>query len=111
MDIVRKSRMKRWGVAIAALSIAGTTAACSSTPKTASTTTTSASSAASVPAGLSVKSFDVTFSEMAKFKPLDRGRQGPGGRHPPGHHFVDPVRQLRRPVSDQGVPAGRVQLV
>jgi len=76
MDIVRKTRMKRWGVAIAALSIAGTTAACSSTPKTASTTTTSASSAASVPAGLSVKSFDVTFSEMAKFKPLTAAGKG-----------------------------------
>ena len=76
MDIVRNaSRTRRWGVAIAALAIAGTTAACSSTPKTASTTTTKAA-AAGVPAGLSVKSFDVTFSEMAKLKPLTAAGTG-----------------------------------
>ncbi len=68
MEIVRKvSRTRRWGVAIAALAIAGTTAACSSTPKTSSTTTTSAS--ASVPA-VSTTSFDVNFSVMSKFKKL-----------------------------------------
>ena len=42
--------------------------ACSSTPKAATTTTTKAS--ASVPSGLSVSSFNVNFTEMAKLKPL-----------------------------------------
>ncbi len=42
--------------------------ACSSSPKTASTTTTKAS--ASVPADLTVKSFNVNFTEMPKLKPL-----------------------------------------
>jgi len=42
--------------------------ACSSTPKAATTTTTKAS--ASVPSDLSVKSFNVSFTEMPKLKPL-----------------------------------------
>jgi len=78
MNIVRNvSRTRRWGVAIAALAIAGTTAACSSTPKASTTTTSSTgTSAASVPANLSVKSFDVTFAEMAKFKGLTSAGHG-----------------------------------
>jgi len=42
--------------------------ACSSTPKAATTTTTKAS--VSVPSDLSVKSFNVSFTEMPKLKPL-----------------------------------------
>ncbi len=42
--------------------------ACSSTPKAATTTTTKAS--ATVPSDLSVKSFNVNFTEMPKLKPL-----------------------------------------
>src|ERR1700688_3354691 len=75
MDISRNvSGMQRWGVAVAVVSLAGTMAACSSTPKAATSTTTKSS--ASVPAGLSVKSFDVTFSEMAALKPLATAGSG-----------------------------------
>ena len=75
MDISRNvSGMKRWGVAVGVVSLAGTMAACSSTPKAATSTTTKSS--ASVPAGLSVKSFDVTFSEMAALKPLATAGSG-----------------------------------
>jgi D-xylose transport system substrate-binding protein len=49
--------------------------ACSSTPK-ASTTTTTGTSAATVPAGLSVKSFNVNFTEMPKLKPLAAAGKG-----------------------------------
>jgi D-xylose transport system substrate-binding protein len=63
----------RWlGVLVALLSLAGLTAACSSTPS-ASTTTTSASG---VPSGLSVSSFDVNFSEMSKLKGLTSAGSG-----------------------------------
>ena len=84
--------------------------ACSSTPK-AATTTTTAKSSASVPADLSVKSFNVNFTEMPKLKPLTASGQGPGGRHPSRHHVVDALRRLRRPVPEAGIPDGRVQLV
>ena len=73
--IHRVSGMRRLGVVVAVLSIAGTMAACSSTPK-ATTTTTGAAAAASVPAGLSVKSFDVNFTVMPKFKPLTAAGHG-----------------------------------
>jgi len=49
--------------------------ACSSTPK-ASTTTTTGAATASVPADLSVKSFDVSFSEMPKLKSLASAGKG-----------------------------------
>jgi D-xylose transport system substrate-binding protein len=49
--------------------------ACSSTPK-ASTTTTTGKSAATVPAGLSVSSFNVNFTEMPKLKPLTAAGTG-----------------------------------
>jgi D-xylose transport system substrate-binding protein len=50
--------------------------ACSSSPKAATTTTTGKSSAATVPADLSVKSFDVNFTEMPKLKPLTAAGTG-----------------------------------
>ncbi len=75
MHMIRNvSGMRRLGVFVSVLAIAGTMAACSSTPK-ASTTTTKAASA-SVPAGLSVKSFDVNFSVMPKFKSLTAAGKG-----------------------------------
>src|SRR6202166_2857443 len=75
MDISRNvSGMKRWGVAVGAVSLAGTMEACSSPPTAA--TSTPRKSSASVPAGLSVKSFDVTFSEMAALKPLATAGSG-----------------------------------
>jgi D-xylose transport system substrate-binding protein len=75
MHMIRNvSGMRRLGVFVSVLAIAGTMAACSSTPK-ASTTTTKAASA-SVPAGLSVKSFDVNFSVMPKFKALTAAGKG-----------------------------------
>lgn len=49
--------------------------ACSSTPK-ASTTTTTGKSSATVPADLSVKSFNVSFTEMPKLKPLAAAGKG-----------------------------------
>ena len=76
MHMIRNvSGMRRLGVVVAVLAIAGTMAACSSTPKAATTTTTGAASA-SVPAGLSVKSFDVNFSVMPKFKSLTAAGKG-----------------------------------
>jgi D-xylose transport system substrate-binding protein len=75
MHMIRNvSGMRRLGVFVSVLAIAGTMAACSSTPK-ASTTTTKAASA-SVPAGLSVKSFDVNFSVMPKFTSLTAAGKG-----------------------------------
>jgi D-xylose transport system substrate-binding protein len=75
MHMIRNvSGMRRLGVFVSVLAIAGTMAACSSTPK-ASTTTTKAPSA-SVPAGLSVKSFDVNFSVMPQFKALTAAGKG-----------------------------------
>jgi D-xylose transport system substrate-binding protein len=75
MHMIRNvSGMRRLGVFVSVLAIAGTMAACSSTPK-ASTTTTKAASA-SVPTGLSVKSFDVNFSVMPKFKALTAAGKG-----------------------------------
>jgi D-xylose transport system substrate-binding protein len=75
MHMIRNvSGMRRLGVFVSVLAIAGTMAACSSTPK-ASTTTTKAASA-SVPTGLSVKSFDVNFSVMPQFKALTAAGKG-----------------------------------
>jgi D-xylose transport system substrate-binding protein len=71
MDIVRKpKRLRRGVVATVILSLAGMTAACSST------STPSTTSSASVPAGLSVKSFTSSFSEMSKFKGLTAAGKG-----------------------------------
>ena len=50
--------------------------ACSSSPKASTTTTTGKSSAATVPADLSVKSFNVNFTEMPKLKPLTAAGKG-----------------------------------
>ena len=76
MHMIRNvSGLRRLGVGVAVLALAGTMAACSSTPKAATTTTTGASSA-SVPAGLSVKSFDVNFTVMPKFKALTAAGKG-----------------------------------
>jgi len=76
MHMIRNvSGMRRLGVFVSVLAIAGTMAACSSTPKAATTTTTGAPSA-SVPAGLSVKSFDVNFTVMPKFKSLTAAGKG-----------------------------------
>jgi D-xylose transport system substrate-binding protein len=75
MHMIRNvNGMRRLGVFVSVLALAGTMAACSSTPKAATTTTTGAS--ASVPAGLSVKSFDVNFSVMPKFKSLTAAGKG-----------------------------------
>ncbi|HUI04734.1 MAG TPA: substrate-binding domain-containing protein [Acidimicrobiales bacterium] len=74
MNEVRSiGRMRTLGVFVAVLSIAALTAACSSTPSSKSTTTTSASS---IPAGLSVSSFDVSFATMAKLKGLTSAGSG-----------------------------------
>src|ERR1039458_8133834 len=71
MDIVRNpGRMRRWAVIATVLSVGTLTAACSSN-STSSTTTTSA---ASVPAGLSVSSFNSSFTEMPQFKGLTHRR-------------------------------------
>ena len=73
MDIVRNpGRMRRWAVIATVLSVGALTAACSSS-STSSTTTTSA---ASVPAGLSVSSFNSSFTEMSKFKGLTASGKG-----------------------------------
>ena len=77
MQMIRKvSGLRRLGVGVAVLAIAGTMAACSSTPKAATTTTTKAGSGASVPSDLSVKSFNVSFSEMPKLKSLTSAGSG-----------------------------------
>src|ERR1039458_2705831 len=73
MDIVRNpGRMRRWAVIATVLSVGTLTAACSSN-STSSTTTTSA---ASVPAGLSVSSFNSSFTEMPQFKGLTAAGKG-----------------------------------
>jgi D-xylose transport system substrate-binding protein len=66
-------RRSRPAVVIAVLSLAGVTAACSSSPSS-STTTTKPSS--SIPAGLSVSSFNVNFTEMSKLKGLTNAGSG-----------------------------------
>jgi len=74
MGVVRSlGRMRHWRGLLAVLALAGLTAACSSSTSPSSTSTTSA---AGVPAGLSVHSFDVAFSEMAKFKGLTAAGSG-----------------------------------
>ena len=73
MGIVRNpGRMRRWAVIATVLSVGTLTAACSSN-STSSTTTTSA---ASVPAGLSVSSFNSSFTEMPQFKGLTAAGKG-----------------------------------
>lgn len=73
MSILRwVTSMRRLGVVVAVLSLAGLTAACSSSPS-ASTSTTSSSG---VPSGLTTSSFNVNFSEMSKFKGLTSAGSG-----------------------------------
>ena len=70
MNIVRNvSRMRRLGVVVAVLSLAGLTAACGTNNNNASSTTTSSASGG-IPSGLSVKSFDSSFAFMSKLKGL-----------------------------------------
>src|SRR5580704_12934875 len=59
-------RFHRWMIPIGGLSLIGLSI----------TTTTTGASAASVPSDLSVKSFDVNFTEMAKLKPLASAGHG-----------------------------------
>ena len=78
MDNVRhRVRMRRFGVLAAVLSVAGLGAACSSNSSSSTTgTTTSGGGSSKIPAGLSVKSFDNSFSVMTKFKPLTAAGSG-----------------------------------
>jgi D-xylose transport system substrate-binding protein len=67
MTFLGRARIKRWGAVVAIASLASLTAACSSN-NSASTTTTSGSSGGA--SSLTVKSFDVSFSAMAKLTSL-----------------------------------------
>ena len=69
-------RLRRLGVLVAMFSIAGFATACSSNNNAGSSTTTTSASASAVPSGLSVSSFDVNFSEMAKLKGLTSAGTG-----------------------------------
>jgi D-xylose transport system substrate-binding protein len=72
MGIVRRfTRIRRLAVLAAVLSLAGLTAACSSSP---SSSTTSGSK--SVPSSLTVNSFHVNFDEMAALKSLTAAGSG-----------------------------------
>jgi len=74
MEFVRNfGRIKGLGVLVAVLSLAGLTAACSSSPSNSATTTTSA---AGVPSGLTTSSFNVNFTEMSKLKSLTSAGSG-----------------------------------
>jgi D-xylose transport system substrate-binding protein len=68
-------RIKQAVTVLAVLSLGGLASACSSTPSSSSTSTTSKSTAA-LPAGLSISSFDNTFSEMTKFTGLTAAGHG-----------------------------------
>jgi D-xylose transport system substrate-binding protein len=71
--IVRNANLvRRWGVAVAVLSLAGLMAACSSTSSSSSTT---AASSGSVP-NVGVTSYDVNFSQMSKFRALAASGHG-----------------------------------
>ena len=72
--ISRFKGLCRPAVAVAVLSLVGVTAACSSSPSTSSSSTTSPSS--SIPASLSIGSFNVNFTEMAKLKGLTQAGSG-----------------------------------
>jgi len=72
---MRKSRLSQLAGISLVVVVGLTAAACSSTPKAASTTTTTSASSG-VPAGLSVSSFNVNFTEMAKLKPLASSGHG-----------------------------------
>ena len=74
MDFVRNvGRMHRLGVVVAVLSLAGLTAACSSSPSTSSSTTGASSE---IPSDLSISSFNVNFTEMPKLKNLTSAGSG-----------------------------------
>jgi D-xylose transport system substrate-binding protein len=73
MDIVGKGRlMRRLGVVAAVLSLAGLTAACSSSPSSSTTSTPSSG----VPTSLTTSSFNVNFSEMSALKSLTAAGSG-----------------------------------
>jgi D-xylose transport system substrate-binding protein len=72
MSPLRSGHMHRLGVVVAVLSLAGLTAACSSTPSSSSTT----SASSGVPADLTTSSFNVNFTEMAKLKSLESAGSG-----------------------------------
>ena len=77
MTQVRSSgRMRKLGVLVAVVSIAGLAAACSSNNNTTSSSTTGTTSASGIPSGLSVSSFDSAFTEMAKLKGLASSGHG-----------------------------------
>ena len=72
---MRNRRLSRLAGLPLALGVGLFFTACSSTPK-ASTTTTTGAASASVPSDLTVKSFNVNFTEMPKLKPLASAGHG-----------------------------------
>lgn len=73
MSVRNRSRIRRWGVALAIFSLASLAAACSSSSSSSSTSTTSAPKG--VPS-LSISSFGISFSAMAKLKGLEAAGSG-----------------------------------
>ncbi len=73
VGVRRVMNMRRLGVAVAVLSLAGLTAACSSSPS--SSTTSSSAPSSGVP-NISATSFDVNFTQMAKLKSLTAAGSG-----------------------------------
>ncbi|HXX89783.1 MAG TPA: substrate-binding domain-containing protein [Acidimicrobiales bacterium] len=67
----RVRRMRRLGIPVAVLALAGLMAACTS-----SSSSSSSSAAAGVPSSVTVNAFKVTFSEMAALKPLVSSGKG-----------------------------------
>ena len=76
MHPVKGSRTRRLSVSLLALALVATTAACSSSKKTVTPPATTAPPSGEIPAGLSVKSFDSSFSVMSKFKDLTAAGSG-----------------------------------
>jgi D-xylose transport system substrate-binding protein len=73
MSILRwVTSVRRLGVALSVLSLAGLTAACSSSPSSSTTSTPSSG----VPSGLSTSSFNVNFTTMSKLKGLTAAGSG-----------------------------------
>ena len=76
MDFVRNvGRMRRLGVVVAVLSLAGITAACSSNNNN-TTSTTGGGASSEIPSDLSINSFNVNFTEMPKLKNLTAAGSG-----------------------------------
>jgi D-xylose transport system substrate-binding protein len=69
----RMTRATRWG---AVVGVAAVAAACGSSSTPSSSSSSSSSGGASVPSGLSVKSFDSSFSVMSQFKGLTTAGKG-----------------------------------